>query len=157
MGARLGLETFTRVAEILFPWFMLLFVVFVVSLITATDMHKILPVFDQGLKPVFRGAIPAAAFPFMELVLFMMLFPSMNRAEEMRRGMLLGATLGGIILIITTVLTILVVGAVPSARYAYPGYALARRINIGDFFQRVEAILALMWTITFYFKIMVYF
>jgi len=157
MGVRLGLETFTRVAELFFPWFFLFFVVFTLSFIPDIDPHKIQPVFDQGIKPVLRGSIACVAFPFMDLFMFMMIFPSVNKTNEVRRAMFFGAILGGIVLIITVTLTILVVGAEPVARNMYPSYDLAKRISIGEFFRRIEAILAIMWIITVYFKVTVYF
>ena len=152
MGVRLGLETFTRVSEIFFPWFILLFIIFIVSLIPAIDLHKIQPVFDHGIKPILRGSIACTAFPFLELVTLMMIFPSVNNEKDIRSGIMIGTLIGGMILVVFIGLTILVLGAEPAARNTYPSYDLAKRINIGNFFQRVEAILALMWIITTYFK-----
>lgn len=156
MGVRLGLESFTRVAELLFPWILLLFITLAVSLIPVIDPQKIQPLFDNGIKPILRGSIACAAFPFMELVVLMMIFPNVNQVSEIRRAMLLGAGLGGIILVITIALTVLVVGAEPSARNLYPSYDLVKRISVGEFFQRIEAILALMWILTTYFKTTIY-
>ncbi|MED3691180.1 GerAB/ArcD/ProY family transporter, partial [Peribacillus butanolivorans] len=36
-------------------------------------------------------------------------------------------------------------------------YLVARKVNIGDFLQRIEAIMALMWIITIYYKMAFYF
>lgn len=156
MGVRLGLETFTRVGEIFFPWFILLFLVLAVSLAPAIDLHKMQPVFDNGIKPVLSGTIACIAFPFMEIVVLMMIFPNVNRPEKLGRGMLWGAAIGGAMLAMTITLTLLVIGAEPAARDTYPSYDLAKRISIANFFQRIEAILALMWIITTYFKMSLY-
>lgn len=157
MSVRLGLETFTRVAEIFFPWLFFLFIIFTLSLLHDIDTSKILPIFDQGIKPILRGSITSVAFPFMDLFVFMMIFPSVNKPNKVRRAMLSGAVLGGIMLVITVVLTILIVGAEVAAKHMYPSYDLAKRISIGEFFRRIEAILAIMWIMTVYFKVTVYF
>ncbi|MDQ0493800.1 hypothetical protein QOZ95_001962 [Paenibacillus brasilensis] len=39
----------------------------------------------------------------------------------------------------------LVLGPDITARNIYPGYALAKKISIGHFLQRIEAIMATMW------------
>src|SRR5690606_4390185 len=52
VGVRLGLETISRVAEIFFPWFILLFVILVASLIPAINIHNVQPVFEYGFKPI---------------------------------------------------------------------------------------------------------
>lgn len=157
MGVRYGLETFSRVAEIFFPWFILLFLVLAISLVPSIDPHKILPTLENGVKPVLRGAVACIAFPFMELVVIMMIFPNVNRSKEIGKGVMLGALVGGIILCMTIAMTILVVGAAPSATSMYPSYDLAKRINVGNFLQRIEAIMALLWIVTTYFKVTMFF
>lgn len=156
MGVRLGLETIARVAEIFFPWFILLFIILVVSLAPAIDIRNVQPVFDNGIKPILHGSIACAAFPFMELIVLMSIFPHVNRPEKIGQGIFIGALLGGIMLFIIISLSILVMGVGPTERLLYPSYDLAKRINIGDFFQRIEAILALLWLITVFFKLSMY-
>jgi len=157
MGVRLGLETFSRVAELWFPGYIMLSFVLIFTLVPTIDLNKIQPIFDQGFKPILRGTIACIALPFMELVIFMMIFPSVNKPNEIKRGMFLGALLGGILLIIAVTLVILVVGAEPSANSIYPSYDAVKRISVGEFFQRVEATFALMWIVTVYYKITLYF
>jgi len=152
MGVRLGLETIARVSEIFFPWFILLFGVLVFSLLPNINIHNIQPVFDNGFKPVIQGAITCATFPFLELLILISVFPHVNDQEKIGKGIFIGAIIGGVILVITIALTILVMGAGSSSTLLYPGYDLAKRISIGDFFKRIEAVLALLWVITIFFK-----
>jgi spore germination protein KB len=55
------------------------------------------------------------------------------------------------------VLTITVLGAEVAARHHFPSYVLAKKINIGDFLQRIEAVMAFMWFLTIYFRMSFYF
>lgn len=157
MGVRLGLETLARAAEILFPCIILFFLMFVLFLSPQADINNMLPVFVDGIKPVIRGSIASIAFPFAELVVFLMVFPYVNQTSRIRRSFLLGALLGGIILITIIAMSILVLGADLVARNLYPSFSLAKKISIGRFLERVEAIMAIMWFITTYFKITLYF
>jgi len=63
----------------------------------------------------------------------------------------------GIVLTIIIACTILVLGAETTSRQLYPSYALAKRIMVGTFFQHVEVVVAVMWFITIYFKMSMYF
>ena len=53
-------------------------------------------------------------------------------------------------------LTILVLGPDITGRNLYPSYMLAK-INIGNFLQRIEAVMAVMWFITLFYRISLYF
>lgn len=54
-------------------------------------------------------------------------------------------------------LSISVLGIDITERNLYPSYVLVKKINIGDFLQRMEAIMAAMWFISVYFRITLYF
>jgi spore germination protein KB len=48
---------------------------------------------------------------------------------------------------------VLVLGIEQTENSAFPAFALAKTINVGDFFQRVEGILITIWVLTFFIKI----
>lgn len=157
MGTRLGLEVLARAAEILFPWFIIFFLLLVLFLFPEIKFENIQPILEEGIKPVLRSAIPFIEFPFLELVIFLMIFPYVKRTKEAKKAFLVGTTIGGIILIILTGLAILVIGVNLTSTEMYPTYLLATKINIGNFLQRIEAIVAVLWFITIYFKLTICF
>ncbi|MFK7691779.1 endospore germination permease [Paenibacillus sp. HJGM_3] len=156
IAARLGLEPTARAAEIFLPWFLLLFLGFVVFLFPQMDVKKLQPVLEDGIKPALRGSIANASFPYMELVSFMMIFPFVNRADKVRKHFVVGALLGGLILVITITVSLLVLGVETTALNLYPSYTLGQKISIGRFIERVEAIMAVMWILTLFMKVTVY-
>ncbi|MFE4430991.1 GerAB/ArcD/ProY family transporter, partial [Peribacillus butanolivorans] len=92
------------------------------------------------------------------LIVLLMIFPvSVNQPKAAEKNFFIGILIGGIFLIIMITLTIIVLGADSSARQTFPSYLLARKLNVGDFLQRIEAIMAIMWIITIYFKMACYF
>ncbi|MFB6800482.1 endospore germination permease [Peribacillus butanolivorans] len=161
MGIRLGLEPLARSAELLFPFFVFLFIVLVASIFLPPVQFKfenIQPVFETGIKPMIHAVFLFTSIFSLPLIVLLMIFPvSVNQPKAAEKNFFFGILIGGICLIIIIALTILVLGADSSARQTYPSYLVARKLNIGDFFQRIEAIMALMWIITIYFKMAFFF
>ncbi|CAH2715045.1 Spore germination protein YndE [Neobacillus rhizosphaerae] len=158
MGIRLGLETLARSAEILFSCFIVLFIIFVVSLFPHVELKNIQPIFESGIKPLVRSSLLFMSFFSLPLVVVLMIFPaSVNQPKNAEKKLFIGVLIGGTCLTILIVLTIMVLGPDLSAAQMYPSYSLARKIEVGGFLQRVEAIMAAMWFITLYFKFVLYF
>ncbi len=155
MGIRLGIETIARAAEIIFPWFIVLFLLLAILVSPQIDLQKTQPVLEEGMKPVLHGALLFAAFPFMEYVVFLFIIPYVNRPEKVVKAFWAGTSMGGTVIVLLTALTILVIGPDHTAREIYPSYVLAQKINIGDFLQRIEAIIAGLWFISIFFKLII--
>ncbi|WP_284036889.1 endospore germination permease [Neobacillus sp. 114] len=161
MGIRLGLETLARSAELFFPVFIFLFVLLVGSILITPDLWKLQnlePILISGIKPMIRAVfIYLSVFSF-PLIVLLMIFPiSVKQPRAAEKLFFMAIGIAGVCLIILITLTILVLGPEASARQMYPSYNLARRIKIGDFLQRIEAVLAIMWFITLFFKMSLYF
>lgn len=161
MGVRLGLETLARSAEILFPFFVFLFLILVVTVLITpgqVNFENIQPVLETGIKPMIRAVYLFTSFFSLSLIVLLMIFPvSVNRPKAAEKTFYIGILIGGFCLSIIIILAILVLGADNSARQMYPSYALAKKISVGNFLQRIEAIMACMWFITIYFKMTLYF
>ncbi|PLR66325.1 GerAB/ArcD/ProY family transporter [Bacillus sp. UMB0893] len=158
MGIRLGLETLARAGEILFPFFIILFIILVISISPQIEFHNIQPVFETGIKPMISAVFLFISIFALPLIVLLMIFPvSVNQLKAAEKSFFIGILIAGICLIILILMAILVLGAENSSRQMYSSYALARKINVGNFLQRIEAILAIMWMITIYFKVTLYF
>lgn len=153
MGVKLGLEPLARAAELFFPWIILLLIMLFVLLAPQVEMKNMQPVLEEGFFPVLKATISIFTFPFLGTVTFLMIYPSVNRIEKAGRAVFTGMLLGGLVLTIITVLSIAVIGADLAARHSFPSYAIARKINIGDFLERIEAIMAIIWILTIYFRL----
>jgi spore germination protein KB len=153
MGVRLGLEPLARAAEILFPWVILLFVILFVFLIPQIEKNNILPVLENGVKPVIRASIPYISFPYLESVNFLLLVSHVKRSHQVGRAMVNGLLLASFFMFVATLFTILVFGSQLTTLFMYPSYELAKKINIGNFLQRIEIIMAMIWFITIYFRL----
>lgn len=157
MGLRLGLETIARAAEVFFPWFFLLFFIMVVFLMPEAKLENLQPVLGSDMKSIIRAALAFACTAMFTLVTMFMVFPAhVKNREKLGKALFTGTAVAGVCMVLVTFLSVSVLGAETTARHMYPAYALARKINIGNFFQRVEAVLAGMWFLSIYFKITLY-
>ncbi|GAB1530891.1 MULTISPECIES: endospore germination permease [Brevibacillus] len=155
-GVRLGLQTVAESAEIYFVWFFFFFGLLMITLLPQADMSRIQPVFENGWKPILQGSTAAIAFPFSELVIFMAVLPFVSPIQKRMRSFFLGTLLGGIVLFIIMLMCILVLGAEQTSRHFYPTYVLIKQLKLGDFIQRLEAIIAVIWFIAVSVKITLY-
>lgn len=155
MGVQYGLENMARTSEIFFPWVCILFFTIVIFVSPQIEFENIQPVFAKGAHPILYAVFMQLGFPYLELVLFLMIFPYVNRIKEASKAFLAGSMIGGIILLSIILLTILVLGAEAAENEHFPSYILARKIDVGNFFQRVEAIMAGLWIITTFFKLQI--
>ncbi|GAB7388182.1 endospore germination permease [Bacillaceae bacterium] len=153
LGARLGIEPLARTAEILLPWVIGMLLLLILFLIPEMRIENLQPVFTDGLKPVIRGMLPYLGTSYLELVVFLMVLPYVRRKEKGRKAFLIGSFLGSLILFLVTLTALLVLGAELTARQVYPSYILARKVSIGGFVERIEALMAGIWIITIFIKL----
>jgi spore germination protein KB len=152
MGTRLGLETMARAAEILFPWIIFLFLIMVISITPQIRWINMQPILEEGIKPVVQGVYSTIGLPYLEIVAFLMVIPYIHTKKSFGKRFCFGVAIGGGMLFLIVILSILVLGAETTARQVYPSYALAKKIQIGHFLERIEAFMAGIWFLTIFFK-----
>lgn len=158
LGVRLGLEVLARAAEMLFPWFLLLFLSMSVLLLSEIRWEYAGPILESGVSPIFPAAFSFISIAFLPHIVLMIIFPgAANRPAETYKAVYIGSIIGAGVLFVIIALSILVLGPDITARNMYPSYMLAKKINIGNFLQRIEAAMAVMWFITLFFRISLYF
>ncbi|WP_145035957.1 endospore germination permease [Paenibacillus sp. Y412MC10] len=151
MCARMGIILLARVGELMFPWIVFLFMVLVLSLMPQIDWNHIKPMLEEGWMPVAKAGFHSSMF--QELIVLMVFLPLVKGEKEGERALMRGAASGGLDLSITVLLSVLILGIEQTENSTFPAYALAKTINLGNFFQRVEGILITLWILTFFIKI----
>lgn len=147
----LGLETISRVSEILFPWTLLFLLLVILMLIPQMKPTNFLPILEEGMKPTIRGSVQFLSFPLTAAFNFLMLLPYANNVSKAKKAYYLGTVIGGTVIWIVTMTNIAVLGVSLALGSIYPTYDMAQKINIGDFLQRAEAIIAIIWFVTQFF------
>ncbi|WP_318503547.1 endospore germination permease [Bacillus sp. T3] len=140
MAVRLGLEPFSRAAEMLFPhivFFILLFFFFLLPQVKGENMT---PVLEHGLEPVLFGTYKIIGIPYLNLVIFLMLTPFVSTPSKIKKSFFISILIGGMFITMITLFSIFVLGADATNRLNYAPYILAQKIQIGNFIQRIEIV-----------------
>lgn len=153
VAVRLGLETFARAAEIVFPLFLFLFVVLLGVAVWNIDINNLRPVLHSGWNRILYGGIDVAHFPYFNLFSLVFIYDAVSDPVKAKKGLMKGMIVGGVLLSALTIVCVLVLGPEATARHLYPGYALSKTIYFGHFLQRVEIILALLWFMSIFFRV----
>ncbi|MBM7568894.1 GerAB/ArcD/ProY family transporter [Paenibacillus sacheonensis] len=157
IGVGLGLEVIARSSEIFLPCIVLLIVVLIVFLIPQIQFDRIEPVFETGAKGIIHGSLSVLSIPYLELVVFLMIFPYVNRPNKIRPAFMKGAVLGGLVIVVVTMFCVFVLGWDFTARHTFPSYTLAKKIQVGEFLQRIEVLVAVIWFLTIFYKLAICF
>jgi len=158
MGVRLGLETIARSAEILIAFYFIIFIVFVVLIAPEIRFENIKPIFETEPKTIVRSSLLFVAMSSVNAIVLLMIFPAfINKVKHAKKSFLIGNLIGGIVIIIVTFLSVSILGVEKTASEIYPSYELAKRVSVGDFIERIEALMASLWIISLYFKTILYF
>lgn len=158
MATRLGVETFARAAEILFPLVMGLLVILILFISPNIDIDNLKPVFEFGMKPILKGSLLYVSYASLTLIVLLMIFPAhVNNVKETNKAFFNGTVIAGIIIFLITLLSILVLGHDFASRNEFPSYILAKKIQLGGFIERIESLIAIIWFITVFYKTLLYF
>jgi spore germination protein KB len=154
---RYGVEAFARMGELLFPVFMLLFLVLFIFLLPQVDFANLRPIASEGMGVIGQGSLMAFAAAFTEMVVLLMLVSNVTGTVSLSKPILTGYAIGGAILFIIVILCVLVLGPNLMETKYYPTFVLAQKITIGHFLERLEAVLAFLWFISVFYKTLLLF
>ncbi|MGG6445953.1 GerAB/ArcD/ProY family transporter [Pseudobacillus badius] len=157
IGVRLGLEVISRSLLIFFPWIIMLLFFLTLFLIPEIKVENIQPILEGGIKPVLKGTFHQLGIPYLQLIIFLMITPYVNEKANMRKYFYKGMVIGGMVLLIVILLCIWVLNVKLTSFQSYPVYTLGKKINVANFFNRIEVVVAIIWVITTYFKLTICF
>ena len=134
-----------------------IFFILVLVLLSIPNMEKnnILPVMYNGTGPIIKGMISSFTFPFGETVVFTMVLGSLKDKKSPYKIFLTGMLVGGVILVIVTLMNVLVLGEEFMLALYFSTYSSIRMVNVGDFIQRVEGTVAISFIIAGFIKVCV--
>lgn len=152
LGVYYGLEVIARTAELFFPWIVLFCVCFIFFTLPQIDWRKLQPICEHGFTSVIRGSLVPFSFPFLDIVIFLMIIPYTKQKNKISAALLYGWLICGLFLMVVTLLSILVVGADQTARSVYSSYIVAQKLSMSEFLERLEVVMALIWFLMTYFR-----
>lgn len=143
-AVRNGLEVIARMNQFVFPLLLFSYMLIIVLVARDMDLHNLLPVLEGGIGPVVKGSFSLSAFRG-EVCLILMLLPSLNNSKEATLTTVKAVMWIGILLTVDTVATLAVFGPDITSVQVFPFLNLARYISLGNFVERIESLVILIW------------
>jgi len=151
VAVRLGIEVLGRTTTYFIPLILFILVLVQILVIPELKLNYLKPIMGNGFTPVLKGAFEAFSFPFAESVLFIGVFSSLQTKKSPLKVYILGTLISAIIIIVTTMRNIAVLGNMSGSFY-FPSYEAVSRISIGDFIQRIEVTVSVVFMFSVYIK-----
>jgi spore germination protein KB len=154
-----GVETFARMAEIVFPIYIFSLILIWILLFSVDhfSIKNLTPILGMGLTPVLKAAIPDSVnFPFGETVAIMMLFPYLNNKRYTKRVGISIILVGGLLLTFNSIMMIAVLGPEFYSRDIFSLLAATQMVSVADFLERFDALVILMMVAGVFFKVGVF-
>lgn len=139
---KLGVRSFGK-AGILFMWIVgIVAILTFFLLISNMRLKHIRPVLATPIPTIALNTAKLLSTPFGETVLLLCLYSNIKPGQSAKKPFVAGLLLGGGYLLLSILRNILVLGAENFSSLYFPSYSAVSTINIGDFFQRVEVMVA---------------
>lgn len=144
VAVRSGIEVIGRISAYSLP--IVLFIIIIVQLMGIPQWHiqNIKPILANGFSPILKGGLSTFSFPFAESVVLMGAFFSLKTKKSPYKIFLKGTVLAGVLILVITFRNLFILGGIIPKLY-FPAYVAVSRITIGDFLQRIEVTVAVVF------------
>jgi len=151
VAALYGIETIARASELFIKFITVLFFLSMILVVPNAKAEYILPILENGVAPVLKSSISLSGVVSLPLILMMMIYPVyIDDSFRVRKALYQGHLWGSLIVFVTIAMTILVLGSSIASKLQYPAFLLAKQINVGTVFSRLEYIIYLVWIVTLF-------
>lgn len=134
----LGIEVLARTGEVFFFLLMAVGVVGTILVLVSgmIEVQNLLPILENGWKPVLNAWPVTYTFPFGEMIAFTVLLPYLNRPKLGLRVGWSAMSFSGILLIWVVAMEVAVLGVYVATRSTFPLLSSIGLVNMTGFFQR---------------------
>ncbi|MBA2937401.1 endospore germination permease [Paenibacillus sp. CGMCC 1.16610] len=136
-----GIETIAIVCELITPYMVLAFWLPFSFMLREWDWTYFKVPFDFQFMPMMIKTNYVFAFPYMETVALMMLFPFVG--QRLKTSYLLGIGIGGCILTLCMFFTIGILGTSRGSALVYPIFTIFREMQFSRFIEHLEAVISI--------------
>jgi spore germination protein KB len=154
-AAKAGIETLAKCSEYFIIIVMFLIVLFGLLSIPNMDSHNLQPIMGNGIGKALSGVLSAFTFPFGETVVFLMVFSALQNKKSPQKVYITALLLGGMVVLYVAVRNIMVLGPATIKAVYFPSYSAISRVNIGNFLQRMELAVTIVFILSGFTKITV--
>jgi len=148
-----GVESIARMNQFVTPF---LFFPFWFVLLLATndwDWGRFQPALHTDIWKTMQGSHPFLAFPYMECVVLMMLYPFVKKGAG--RSLVLGIGTASLSLSLTLFMIIGLLGVERASKLTFPVYTVVQEVSLGEMIVNVHSIISVILLILIYIKLLV--
>lgn len=149
-----NLETLARTARLVTPFIVAGFAVLVLAVLPQVHLYYYTPVLGGGIQNIVMEGLVKRSMIF-EGLLAALLLPACQGWQHMRKAGFYAVLAGGAVLVVFVTVYEGVFTIHMAKEEALPIYVLARAIDLGRFFQRVESIFLMAWGMVGFIKLAV--
>jgi spore germination protein (amino acid permease) len=144
VGAYAGLEALVRCNSYIVPIIIGGLLVIIIGCVPFFNAYNLMPVLGSGIPNIFgRGFLKISMFSALSILFF--IAPYIKTKKNFRSVGYISIAIAGFLFTLTTAAYLLVYPFPVALERFLPVYNLARLINFGRFFQRIESIFVLIW------------
>ncbi|MCX7921970.1 MAG: endospore germination permease [Clostridia bacterium] len=151
IAVRSGVEVIGRLSAYMLPAILFIIAVVQILVIPRFDPSHIKPILANGLGPVLKGGFSLFSFPFAETVLFIGVFFSLKTKKSSYKVYFFATIFAGAIIVFITLRNIAVLGGLLGNLH-FPSHVAVSRISIGEFLQRIEVAVAIVFVFGVFIK-----
>ncbi|MEJ8554717.1 GerAB/ArcD/ProY family transporter [Tepidibacter sp. Z1-5] len=153
-GAKQGIEVLGRWSDFFLIIPVVVLFILAISAISRMNINNIFPIFGSGFSSIFEGALNSLSFPFSQILAFSIVFSCFNKEKQSPYKIYVtGLIVGGIILFLVSLISLLVLGVDSSGRRYYAAYTAVSLINIGTLLNSIEVIISTTFLLGGFIKI----
>ncbi|MFZ7104828.1 MAG: GerAB/ArcD/ProY family transporter [Peptococcaceae bacterium] len=153
---RYGIEVFARCTEICVPAILSATLLLLgLAVVTIFDFANLLPAFTEPLTAHVKSFIVSVGFPYFQAVMLIFVAVQVKKPGKKKIYLfpILGLIIAGTILILRPVVSIGVFGQYEAQRLVFPIFSITRQIMMGDFLERVELFMLVVWFLNVFIKL----
>ena len=144
-----GIETIARASELFIYVASILFILAMILVLPNARIENLQPVFEKGIIPILKSSVFLSCYLTFPLITLMMIYPiRLNNISEAEKSLFKGHLWAGFIIFISILMSILVLGSAITSKSQFPPYLLAKEINVGIVFTRLEFAITASWIVT---------
>lgn len=152
-ATRAGLEVIGRWVCIILP--VIITAIIVVSLL-AVPLYKpehLLPILNNNWGTIADGAFTTFSFPMAEVILFTILLGNMRQGSSPKKVLFMSLLIGCAVVTWVGLRSVMTLGEANIQSLYYASYSTVGLINVGDFIQRIEVSVSVVFIFSGFIKI----
>ncbi len=151
-----GINAVSRTSLLLFYMVIFIIIFIIIGISSGVDFENFKPFFANESGSILRGALTLVAYNVLPLF-FLLILPKNMLNDYSPKKSLIFYFLAMLSIINAAFMTIGVFGLEMSLLYEYPEFHLLKKVQVGNFIDRVESILSMEWILALFVLIMVAF